>query len=57
MSTLKEKAEQVLVEKTNKIIPDNIKDGIEIFGVSGNIISGLEKDLPSKFGQGPLYAD
>ena len=37
MSTLKEKAEQVLVEKTNKIIPDNIKDGVEIFGVSGNI--------------------
>lgn len=37
MSTLKEKAEQILQEKTEKVIPDNIKDGIQIFNISGNI--------------------
>ena len=36
MSTLKEKAQQVLDEKENKIIPENIKNGIDIFNVIGN---------------------
>ena len=35
MSTLKEKAQQVLDEKENKIIPENIKNGVEIFDVVG----------------------
>lgn len=35
MSTLKEKADEILAEKEEKIIPENIRYGIEIFGVMG----------------------
>ena len=40
MSTLKEKAQQVLDEKENKIIPENIKNGVEIFDVTGSYKGG-----------------
>lgn len=39
MSTLKSKAEQILQEKETNIIPENIKDGVQIFDVEG-IYSG-----------------
>lgn len=35
MSTLKEKAENILTEKEEKIIPENIKKDISIFNVTG----------------------
>lgn len=35
MSTLKEKSESILAEKESKIIPENIKSGVQIFGVNG----------------------
>ena len=38
MSTLKEKAEQILQEKENKIISDNFSRNLEIFGVKGDIM-------------------
>ena len=36
MGTLLNKANEILSEKTNKIIPENIKDGVEIFNITGN---------------------
>ncbi len=36
MSTLKEKAEEILTEKNEKIISDNIRPGTQIFNVVGN---------------------
>lgn len=35
MSTLKEKAEEILAEKEAKILPENIKHGVTIFGITG----------------------
>lgn len=37
MSTLKEKAEEILQEKEEKIIPENFSNDLEIFGVQGSI--------------------
>lgn len=37
MSTLKEKAEQILQEKEEKIIPENFGENLEIFDVTGDI--------------------
>lgn len=37
MGTLKEKAELILQEKEEKIIPDNYSQNLNIFGVYGNI--------------------
>ena len=37
MSTLKEKAEQILQEKEEKIIPENFGENLEIFDVTGGI--------------------
>lgn len=45
MSTLKSKAEQILQEKETNIIPENIKDGVQIFGVTGDYIGGDSIDL------------
>ena len=49
MSTLKEKAEQILNEKETKIIPENLPNSVTAFGVTGNI---------SEFtsGQGTAYS-
>ena len=35
MSTLKEKAEEILSQKDTYLIPENIKAGVTIFGVTG----------------------
>lgn len=35
MSTLKEKAQSILDEKNSKILPENIKSGIQIFNITG----------------------
>ena len=35
MSTLKEKAQSILDEKNSKILPENIKNGIQIFDITG----------------------
>lgn len=35
MGTLKTKAQSILTEKNNKIIPENIKKGVTIFDVTG----------------------
>lgn len=40
MSTLKEKSEAILAEKNNKIIPENIKNGVTIFDVEGTYTGG-----------------
>ena len=40
MSTLKEKAETIATEKTEKIIPENIKSGITIFDITGTYAGG-----------------
>ena len=37
MATLKSKAEAILAEKTNKIVPENIKQGVTIFDVEGTL--------------------
>ena len=42
MSTLKEKAEQILQEKEEKIIAENIKKDIQIFDVTGNLEEGID---------------
>lgn len=41
MSTLKVKAQSILDEKNNKIIPENIKAGIQIFNVTGTLEEGI----------------
>ena len=40
MSTLKEKADEILAEKEEKIIPENIKSGVTIFDVTGTYSGG-----------------
>lgn len=45
MSTLKSKAEQILQEKETNIIPENIKNGVQIFDVTGDYIGGDSIDL------------
>lgn len=42
MSTLKEKAEQILQEKEEKIIAENIKKDIQIFDITGNLEEGTD---------------
>lgn len=42
MSTLKEKAEQILQEKEEKIIAENIKKDIQIFDITGNLEEGID---------------
>ena len=44
MSTLKVKAQSILDEKNNKIIPENIKAGIQIFNVTGTLEEGINTD-------------
>ena len=41
MSTILEKANQILAEKQNKILPDNIKAGVQIFDIVGTL-KGLD---------------
>ena len=40
MTELQSNLEAILEEKTTKIIPENIKDGVEILGVEGNLKAG-----------------
>lgn len=42
MSTLKTKAQSILTEKTNKIIPGNIKKDVTIFDVTGTFEGGID---------------
>lgn len=35
MATIKEKAEEIKTEKDTKILPENIKKGVTVFGVTG----------------------
>lgn len=42
MATILEKANQILDEKTNKIIPENIKSGVQIFDVTGTLDGGID---------------
>lgn len=37
MSTLYEKAQEILMEKRTKVIPSNIKKGVTMFGVTGDL--------------------
>ena len=46
MSTLKQKSEAILAEKESKIIPENIKDGVTIFDVTGSYVD-----------DGPIYRE
>lgn len=45
MSTLKEKADEILAEKEEKIIPQNIKEGVTIFDVTGTYSGGGSSDI------------
>lgn len=45
MGTLLNKANEILSEKTNKIIPENIKAGIEIYDVTGTYRGGQNETL------------
>lgn len=36
MSSLKDKANNILIEKDENLIPENIKSGVSIFNVTGN---------------------
>lgn len=49
MSTLKEKAEQILQEKEEKIIPSNFKNTLTIFDVTGNIMDFENVGTGSQF--------
>lgn len=40
MSTLKEKANEILAEKNEKIKPENIKKDVQIFDITGTLDSG-----------------
>lgn len=42
MSTLKQKAQDILDEKEEKIIPENIKKDIQIFDVTGTLEEGID---------------
>ena len=42
MSTLKEKAEQILQEKEEKIIAENIKKDVTIYNVTGSLQEGID---------------
>ncbi len=42
MATILEKAKEILQEKTTKIIPENIKQGINIFGIDGTLKEGID---------------
>ena len=42
MSTLKQKAQDILDEKDEKIIPENIKKDIQIFDVTGTLEEGID---------------
>ena len=45
MGTLKTKAQSILTEKNTKIIPGNIKSGVEIFGVTGTHEGGSKLNI------------
>ena len=36
MATLKQLSQQILNEKTNKILPNNIKEEVQIFDITGD---------------------
>lgn len=40
MTELETKLSQILEEKQNKIIPENIKEGVQIFDIMGTLKSG-----------------
>ena len=51
MSTLKEKAQDILTEKNEKIKPENIKKDVQIFDVTGTLEGGSAKPvLPNTIG-------
>lgn len=52
MSTLKQKAEQIQTEKDNNIVPENIRNGVQIFDVEGTYQGSGSLDLSTgiKFG-------
>lgn len=43
MATIKDKAENILNEKNEKIIPENIKSGVQVFDIEGTY-EGSEED-------------
>ena len=47
MGTLLNKANEILTEKTNKIIPENIKEGVEIFDVTGTYEGDSKVIIPT----------
>ena len=66
MATLYEKANEILTEKTQKIIPSNIKKDIEIFDVTGTLESGakiyknlkeMQSDITAKEGDYGIVYD
>ena len=53
MSTLKDKAEQILQEKEEKVIPENLPDSVTVYGVSGGVIDvrSLSNDISQEGAQ------
>lgn len=52
MSTLKEKAEQILDEKSMNIIPENIKNGVQIFDIIGSYAGSISIPEEAKITNG-----
>ena len=46
MSELQNKLNAILTEKTEKILPNNIKAGVNIFNITGNLISVSNTNMP-----------
>ena len=42
MGTIKEKVDKILNQKTVYVKPENIKEGVTIFGVSGTVSEGIQ---------------
>lgn len=46
MSELQNKLNLILNEKNTKIVPGNIKAGVNIFNITGNLISASNTNMP-----------
>lgn len=55
MVSLKEKSQNILTEKTTKLLPENIKAGIEIMGVVGTYIGSTQYILTAPLNSKDMY--
>lgn len=55
MLSLKDKSQNILTEKTTKLLPENIKTGIEIMGVVGTYIGSTQYILTAPLNSKDMY--